>query len=75
MVAFATAHLFLSSPALGQTRNEWRAIENRTGVTRKNACLLLALDLTPCDDEPSKPLPKSERGWGKGHPKTYDVSR
>jgi len=41
--------LLLALTANAQTREEWRAVEHRTGATRENACLLLALDLTPSD--------------------------
>lgn len=53
--------------AHGQTRDEWRAMEHRTGVTRENACLLLALDLTPCEaNEPKARRVPKERKDGHG---------
>lgn len=49
----------VSTPSSAQTRDQMRAIEHRTGVTKENACFLLALDLTPCDDAPAKPKQKA----------------
>jgi hypothetical protein len=59
-------------PAWAFTAAEEQAYSNRTGITRENACLLNALNMTPCDDSPQRP--KAQRGWGDGHPKTYNIN-
>jgi hypothetical protein len=40
--------------ANAQTPEEWRAMQHRSGVTTENACLLLALDLTPFPEKKPK---------------------
>jgi hypothetical protein len=63
--------LMLGGVAQAQSAAEWRAMENRTGVTRENACFLLALDLDPSsvcdrpDNRPRVPVRTDERRQSK----------
>ena len=54
IVIGVVVYLLFALTANAQTPEEWQATQHRSGVTRENACLLLALDLTPFAEKPQE---------------------